>query len=668
VPDVPALSAGRLKAGTERVIGPGGTLETALPGFEVRDSQRAMAGAVADVIADGGVLLAEAGTGTGKTLAYLVPAILSGQRVLVSTGTKNLQEQLIDKDVPLLRQALGVPFRATCMKGRGNYLCLHRFEQVRIDDRPRDDHTRVALTLIDHWATRTDTGDRAELEELPDDLPIWPSIAATTENCLGSECPRYDDCFVTRMRQRAAESDVVVVNHHLLCADAQVRRHSFGEVIPECHVAIIDEAHQLEDVATQYFGVVVSNFRIDQLVADAGAVTLAPGMTPEVDRQRYVLALERVSVTSRAFMLELAAKRPGVHQKSEAPTGLFDERLRVTSETLADAVGESGLALLEALGQLDEAVALLRDVPEDVRAVGRRASETRDDLRFLLRAETDTFVYFLELRGRGIYLRAAPIDVSHIIRDVLLDRMAAVVLTSATLSVGGSFGYIRARLGVSQATEVQVPSEFDYRTQALLYLPRRMPDPRSREYQSAVAAEAEALLRASEGRAFLLFTSYSALRETHARLAERLPYPMLVQGSAPRGVLVDQFRRTPNAVLFGTASFWQGVDVVGDALSCVIIDKLPFASPADPVTAARIESLNQRGLDAFSAYQVPLAILALLQGVGRLIRHKTDRGVLSILDPRLQSMGYGRRFLASLPPAPITRRVEDVERFFRDDQ
>lgn len=668
MPDVPALSAGRLKAGTERVIGPGGTLEAALPGFEVRNSQRAMAGAVADVIAEGGVLLAEAGTGTGKTLAYLVPAILSGQRVLVSTGTKNLQEQLIDKDVPLLRQALGVPFRATCMKGRSNYLCLHRFEQVRTDDRPRDDHTRIALALIDHWAGKTDTGDRAELEELPDDLPIWPSIAATTENCLGSECPRYDDCFVTRMRQRAADSDVVVVNHHLLCADAQVRRHSFGEVIPECQVAIIDEAHQLEDVATQYFGVVVSNFRIDQLVTDASTVTFATGMVAEADRQRYVLAVERVSVTARAFMLELAAKRPGVHQKGEAPAGLFDERLRVTGETLADAVGESGLALLEALGQLEEAVALLRDVPEDVRAVGRRASETRDDLRFLLRAETDTFVYFLELRGRGIYLRAAPIDVSHIIRDVLLDRMAAVVLTSATLSVGGSFGYIRARLGVSQATEVQVPSEFDYRSQALLYLPRRMPDPRSREYQAAVADEAEVLLRASEGRAFLLFTSYSALREAHARLAERLPYPMLVQGSAPRGVLVDQFRRTPNAVLFGTASFWQGVDVVGDALSCVIIDKLPFASPADPVTAARIESLNQRGLDAFGAYQVPLAILALLQGVGRLIRHKTDRGVLSILDPRLQSMGYGRRFLASLPPAPITRRVEDVERFFRDDR
>jgi len=664
VPDVPALSAGRLKAGTERVIGPDGALARALPAFEVRDSQRAMAGAVADAIADGGVLLAEAGTGTGKTIAYLVPAILSGQRVLVSTGTKNLQEQLIDKDVPLLRQALGVPFRATCMKGRGNYLCLHRFDQVRLEDRPRDDHTRIALTLIEDWSTKTETGDRAELEELPDDLPVWPSIAATTENCLGSDCPRYTDCFVTRMRQRAADSDVVIVNHHLLCADAQVRRHSFGEVIPECQVAIIDEAHQLEDVATQYFGVAVSNFRLDTLVTDAGAVSAPPGSVSDTDRQRYVLAVERTSVATRAFMLELQAKRPGVRQRAEGTTGLFDERLRVTGDTLADAVGESGLALLEALTQLEEAVALLRDVPEEIRAVGRRAAEARDDLRFLLRAESDDYVYFLEIRGRGIYLRAAPIDVSHIIRDVLLDRMATVVLTSATLSVGGSFGYVRARLGVGEATEVRVPSEFDYRTQALLYLPRRMPDPRSREYQAAVAQEAEALLRASEGRAFLLFTSYSSLRETHARLADVLPYPMLVQGTAPRGVLVEQFRQTPNAVLFGTASFWQGVDVVGEALSLVVIDKLPFASPADPVTAARIEALNARGVDAFAAYQVPLAILTLLQGVGRLIRHRQDRGVLSILDPRLQSMGYGRRFLASLPPAPITRRVEDVARFF----
>ena len=664
MPDVPALSARLLTDGIDRVLGPDGALARALPGFEVRDSQRAMAAAVGEVVAEGGVLLAEAGTGTGKTLAYLVPAILSGQRVLVSTGTKNLQEQLIDKDVPLLRQALGVPFRATCMKGRGNYLCLHRFEQVRLDDRPRDDGTRVALTLIEDWAARTGTGDRAELEELPDDLPLWPSIAATTENCLGSDCPRYQDCFVTRMRQQAAESDVVIVNHHLLCADAAVRRHSFGAVIPECQVAIVDEAHQLEDVATQYFGVAVTSFKMDHLVADAGAAQAAAGTGAGAERQRYALAVEKVATTARAFFLELQARRPGVRQRDEAPTGLFDERLRVTGETLAQAVGESGLELIDALTHLEEVVTLLRDVPEDVRSIGRRAGETRDDLRFLLRADADEYVYFLELRGRGVSLRAAPIDVSHIIRDVLIDRTPAVVLTSATLSVGGSFGYIKARLGVGAAAEVRVPSEFDYQQQALLYLPRRMPDPRSPEYVAAVAREAEALLRASEGRAFLLFTSYSAMREVHARLAPLLPYPMLVQGTAPRSVIVEQFRRTPNAVLFGTSSFWQGVDVVGEALSCVIIDRLPFASPADPVTAARIDALNRRGLDAFSAYQVPLAILSLLQGVGRLIRHRQDRGVMAIMDPRLQSMGYGRRFLASLPAAPVTRRLEDVEKFF----
>jgi ATP-dependent DNA helicase DinG len=664
VPDVPALPARRLIDGAARVLGPGGALAEALPGFEVRESQRAMAAAVAEVIGEGGVLLAEAGTGTGKTLAYLTPAILSGHRVLVSTGTKNLQEQLIDKDVPLLRRVLGVPFRATCMKGRANYLCLHRFEQVRLDDRRRDDATRIALTLIGDWATRTDTGDRAELEELPDDVPVWPAIAATTENCLGSECPRYQDCFVTRMRQRAAESDVVIVNHHLLCADAALKRHSFGEVIPECHVAIVDEAHQLEDVATQYFGVAVSAARLDHLVGDAGAVPLPPATVSVAERERFGLAIERLSATARAFFLDLHAKRPGVRQRTDAAVGLFDERLRVTGDTLADAVGERGLELIDALGRLEEAVTLMRDVPEDVRSVGRRAVEIRDDLRFLLRADADDYVYFLEVRGRSVALRAAPIDVSHIIREVLIDRMPAVVLTSATLSVGGSFGYIRARLGVAAATEVQVPSEFDYEQQALLYLPRRMPDPRTPDYLPAMATEAEALLRASEGRAFLLFTSYSALREVHARLSATLPYPLLVQGTAPRGVLVEQFRRTANAVLFGTASFWQGVDVVGDALSCVIIDRLPFASPADPVTAARIDALNRRGLDAFGTYQVPLAILTLLQGVGRLIRHRQDRGVIAIMDPRLQSMGYGRRFLASLPPAPVTRRIEEVERFF----
>ncbi len=663
MPGVPAVPAPGLIEGVRRVFGNDGALATVLDGFEPRASQQQMAEAVARVVTDDGVLLAEAGTGTGKTLAYLVPAILSGRKVLVSTGTRNLQQQLIDKDVPLLQRTLG-PFRATCMKGRGNYLCLHRFEQARLDDAPRDDATRVAMTLIEHWAPRTQTGDRAELADLPEDLPFWHTIAATTDNCLGSECPRYSDCFVTRMRQEAAEADVVVVNHHLLCADAAVRRHSFGEVIPECQVGIIDEAHQLEDVATQYFGVSVSGFRVEQLFTDAGAIRTSPLFVPRQEAEAVGRGIEAVATSSRAFFLDLQTRRPGVRQGQDAGTSLFDERLRVTGELLAEAAGESGLQLLDALTMLEEALTLITDAPEDLRALARRAGELRDDLRFLLRAEDDSYVYFLELRGRHVALRAAPIDVSHIIRDVLVDRLPSLVLTSATLSIGGSFGYVRARLGIGDALEVRVPSEFDYRTQALVYLPRRMPDPRTREFAEAFAREAEHLLTASEGRAFLLFTSYAALRDAHARLSTRLPYPMLVQGSMPRGVLIEQFRKTPNAVLFGTASFWQGVDVAGEALSCVIIDRIPFASPGDPVVAARIEALQRRGIDAFAGFQVPLAILTLLQGVGRLIRHRQDRGVIALLDPRLQSMGYGRRFLNALPQAPVTRRPEDVARFF----
>jgi ATP-dependent DNA helicase DinG len=666
VPGVPAVPAPGLIDGVRRVFASEGALASVLDGFQPRLSQQQMAEAVARVVTHGGVLLAEAGTGTGKTLAYLVPAILSGRKVLVSTGTRNLQQQLIDKDVPLLQQALG-PFRATCMKGRGNYLCLHRFEQALHDERPRDDDARVAMALIEHWAPRTQTGDRAELADLPEDLPFWHGIAATTDNCLGSECPRYNDCFVTRMRQEAADADVVIVNHHLLCADAAIRRHSFGEVIPECQVGIVDEAHQLEDVATQYFGVTVSNYRVEQLFTDAAAIRTSPLFVPHEDAQAVARAIEGLASSSRAFFLDLQTRRPGVRQSPEPGATLLDERLRVTGETLAEAAGESGLQLIDALTALEEALALLKDAPEDLRAIGKRAGEIRDDARFLLRArEEEEYVYFLEIRGRHVALRAAPIDVSHIIRDVLVDRLPSLVLTSATLSIGGSFGYVRARLGIGEALEVRVASEFDYRTQALVYLPRRMPDPRTREYGAAFAEEAIRLLTASEGRAFLLFTSYAALRDAHARLSTRLPYPMFVQGTVPRGVLIEQFRRTPNAVLFGTSSFWQGVDVIGEALSCVIIDRIPFASPGDPVVAARIEALQRRGIDAFAGFQVPLAILTLLQGVGRLIRHHEDRGVIALLDPRLQSMGYGRRFLNALPPAPVTRRPEDVTKFFAE--
>ena len=503
------------------------------------------------------------------------------------------------------------------------------------------------------WAQRTETGDRAELETLPDEAGFWPEIAAATENCVGSECPRFQDCFITRMRQRAAESDVVIVNHHLLCADASVRQNAYGEVIPECHVAIIDEAHQLEDVATQYFGVAVSSYRLEDLLHDAERQLATGGIKGDGSDVRQ--AMGRARDRGALFFLQLANL-----QRGQGPT---EERRRVNSSLLAE-LHEPAASLIAALDELQGAIALLPEAGEDAMAIGRRAGEIRDDVRFLLRASDPDFVYHLEVRGRGVFLRASPIDVSTIVRELLLDRMQATVLASATLSVAGSFDYVRRRLGIREADEVRLPSEFDYAEQALLYLPPRMPEPRSPAFADAAAREIAEILQRSEGRAFVLFTSYSMLRHVERRLSDTLEYPLLVQGSAPRSLLLRQFRSLGNAVLLATSSFWQGVDVVGEALSCVIIDKLPFASPGDPITAARIDAINATGESAFSTYQLPLAILTLQQGLGRLIRHRRDRGVLAVLDPRIRTKGYGARFLEAMPAAPVTSRIDDVGRFF----
>jgi len=672
-----------------------GPIARAMPGFEPRDGQRRMAAAVAAVIDNGGTLLAEAGTGTGKTLAYLIPAILSRQRVLVSTGTKNLQEQVFFKDLPSLRESTGVAFTATLMKGRTNYLCLHRWENYRdavegdtgTSGRLIDIGDRVFLPVIHQWAKKTRTGDRAELRDLPEDLPLWKEVSADADTCLGTECPRYGDCFLTLMRQRAAESDVVIVNHHLLCADASVRQSAYGEVIPSCPTLVVDEAHQLEDVATQYFGVVFSNFRVDDLARDAER--LLPTVPLEAGRvESAVRALTQINDRAGIFFSALSLARA-------ASATMADARARYTSEAMADCA-EEGLMLAGALEELERAL-LDRDsglpgrrsasregggaldsggvhdsefedgVDEAIATIARRARDLRQDLRFLLRADDEGFVFYLEHRGLGTFLRASPVDVSRIVRDALFDRFRTVVLTSATLAVDGSFNYIKGRLGIGVAGELQVASEFDYAQQALLYLPRRMPPPKSTSFAEAVARETIALLTRSRGRAFVLFTSYRILRAVQPLVEMALPYPILVQGTAPRSALIDEFRSTPNAVLLATSSFWQGVDVVGDSLSCVVIDKLPFASPGDPVISARIDAINARGGDAFAEYQVPLAILSLQQGLGRLIRHRSDRGVLAVLDPRLATMGYGRRFLASLPPAPVTRDLGAVDRFFNVD-
>jgi ATP-dependent DNA helicase DinG len=624
-----------------------------------------MAGAVAAAFAEGGVLLAEAGTGTGKTLAYLVPAILSGQRVLISTGTKNLQEQIYFKDLPVLSSALPVKFKAAYMKGRANYLCLHRFDAVRNEGAQSAFPSFVSsadeahyLRLIERWLPQTETGDRSELEELPEDVPFWRDIAASAENCIGAECPRYSDCFITRMRQRAAESDVVIVNHHLLCADAAVRQSAYGEVIPECRHAIIDEAHQLEDVATQYFGRGVSAYRIADLVADGRRLLGSNQVNPRERADAIDDDLDRIENHSETLFASLQ-----MLQIELSGSSFGESRLRIgPSQTLR--LAESGAALDTALEALVADIGLTSDASEDVLALARRATELQTDLRFLLRADDSAYVYFIEVRGRGVYLRASPIDVSSIVREVLLERMRVTVLTSATLSVDNSFEYVRHRLGVTRAKEIRLDSEFDYARQSILYLPRRMPDPRSPQFADMAAREVLEILRRSRGRAFVLFTSYANLRRVQRIAEAELEYPILVQGTAPRSALLRDFKATPNAVLLATSSFWQGVDVVGEALSCVIIDKLPFASPGDPITAARIEAIASSGGSAFNDYQVPLAVLALKQGLGRLLRHRDDRGALAVLDPRLRTMGYGRRFLSSLPPAPITQKLEDVERFF----
>jgi len=638
-----------------------------------------MAAAVAGVVEGGGTLLAEAGTGTGKTLAYLIPAILSRQRVLVSTGTKNLQEQIFFKDLPTLTDALPVPFTATLMKGRSNYLCLHRFQSFEAEEtnglfeRPEK---AVFLPVIQEWSKTTKTGDRAELRDLPEDLPLWKEISAEADTCLGTECPRYGDCFVTLMRQRAAESDVVIVNHHLLCADASVRKSAYGEVIPSCATLVVDEAHQLEDVATQYFGVAFSNYRVDDLLRDAHRLLATSSFEPN-QAETLARALTRVSMHAHGFFTGLSLGR--VQNPAEG-------RARYT----ADAFGEhaaDALALARSLDGLEATLALIASGigdqgsgtsknafdppspipdPEMIATLQRRAGELRNDLRFLMRADDPDYVFYVETRGKGGFsLRASPIDVSRIVRESLFDRYRSIVLTSATLAVDGSFAYVKGRLGLRDADEIRVPSEFDFRTQALLYLPRRMPPPKSPSFVEAVARETIALVTHSQGRAFVLFTSYRVLHAVRPFIEMAVPYPVLVQGTAPRSALIDEFRSAGNAILLATSSFWQGVDVVGDALSCVVIDKLPFASPGDPVTSARIDAITARGGDAFSDYQVPLAILSLQQGLGRLIRHRADRGVLAVLDPRLRTMGYGRRFLASLPPAPVTYDLSTVGEFFK---
>ena len=627
------------------IFGPEGWLASRIDGFSYRSQQQEMAQAVSNVMEQGGVLICEAGTGTGKTFAYLVPALMSGRKVIISTGTKNLQDQLYHRDLPMVRQSLSSPVSTALLKGRANYLCIHRLENTLVEEIRLTKEQLGQLQAIRSWSTATRSGDISEMPEIPEDASIWPVVTSTSDNCLGQECSAYSKCHLVEARKRAQEADLVVINHHLLCADLALKEEGFGELLPSADCFILDEAHQLPDVAGNFFGVSLSGRQLTELARDC---------VTEYHRE----AKDTPELLERAERLKQAARDLRLAFGLDVRRGAWSE---VSDNASVTAHLE---ALLETLEHLAEALRAIEGRGKGLDSCKERCELLMQRLQGLMDDDEQESIRWFETQRQSFRLNRTPLEISGIFRGVMQEHPASWVFTSATLAVGGSFEHFSGQLGLQEAETHCWDSPFDYPRQAVWYVPQGLPDPSDQAFNRTVSDLSLPILEASNGRAFLLYTSHRALQEAADYLKDKLEYPMLVQGTAPRTELVERFRELGNAILLGTSSFWEGIDVRGEALSCVIIDKLPFASPGDPVLQARIDALRNQGGNPFMTFQLPQAAIALKQGAGRLIRDESDRGVLVICDPRLLSKPYGKIFIRSLPPMTKTRDLDVVKRFF----
>jgi ATP-dependent DNA helicase DinG len=624
-----------------------GALSQVISGYQPRTAQIEMAQAVDWAVTNNQHLIVEAGTGTGKTFAYLVPAILSGKKVIVSTGTKNLQEQLFNNDIPTIRKALAEPFNAALLKGRSNYLCTYRLEQAMSASQPLTKQDAQALNRINLWSKRTKTGDIAEMEEVAESNPLWYQATSTRDNCLGQDCADYSECFLMKARRKAQDADVIIVNHYLLCADWSLREIGVAELLPNADVIVIDEAHQLANVASNFLGISLSAKQFVDLSTDS----LEAYLRINHDMPEFPKLCEALNLAVKNTRLAFGADiRKGEWQEIVANPKLY-----------AEIVG-----LQKQLQVLTQQLSRAAERSKELDLCFKRAEEMDAQLAIIVEDKTNKAIRWYETHRSSFTLSSTPLDIAAAFSAFMQQHQAAWIFTSATLSVAGNFAYFSQNLGLNNVVSYRWESPFDYPQQALFYHPRGLPDANAFDFTEKIVEFAIPVLQASQGRAFFLFTSYKALNRAEELLKEKLDYPLLVQGSFPKTVLLERFKKDGNAILLGTSSFWEGVDVRGEALSCVIIDKLPFASPGDPVLKARLEAMKQQGRNPFFEYQLPTAAIALQQGVGRLIRGVDDKGVLMVCDPRLLKRGYGQMFLDSVPPMRRSREIADVVAFFQE--